>query len=603
MDDRVFGPWSGLAVRLTPRTVAPELAMSITSPDPAKRSRSRREDVSPAGSGRTDGRPQVQPGPGFARGVDDHGRSAGTSVPVARTSGRPASTPGREAGDARGRIDPRPERPDRPRRRRGTGPTVQSAASASVPTCIERADESSPESSPDRRDPHAILAHLTALLEEASAAGPASTRDAPDEAMESCVSPASATPQASGDSPVTAPGRGRRHGGRSRSRRQRLAGAVASAVQREAFELPLDVPSVRTGWPAIDEMLAVRGSTAPGLARGVLHEWCAVEPDEADVASSSQTQSRQSGRRPGRSSRVSSGAPCRDWSDREPVTSTSAPTRRGEPVPQPGMWVPPMAILAHLADRAAASAAEAGSGGVVVWIGHRAWPAPSLPAARRHLDRSIYIDPPDEASRIWAIDLAMRCPAVAAVVADGTGLSMAATRRLQLAARAGRALTLLVRPPWERGVLSASATRWQVQPEHSVSDEPRWRVRLTRCKAMGQSVTGGTSVGLTVGMPTAGTEDGAVVESSSAGTAMAPTSWSLEWSGVTLELMSQEASTPDHQGTKPWRSMDEDSTHERTRQPAAPDRHGRVPGRTAEFAGERARGGAPVRSRAVESAA
>ena len=100
------------------------------------------------------------------------------------------------------------------------------------------------------------------------------------------------------------------------------------------------------------------------------------------------------------------------------------------------------------------------------------------------LERSIFIDPPDGASRLWSIDLAARCRAVAAVVADGSGLDMAATRRLQLAAEAGSALVLCARPPGEMKCLSAAATRWLVCCAPSTDKNPRWIVQLLRCKGV-----------------------------------------------------------------------------------------------------------------------
>jgi hypothetical protein len=53
---------------------------------------------------------------------------------------------------------------------------------------------------------------------------------------------------------------------------------------------------------------------------------------------------------------------------------------------------------------------------------------------QRLLDRSVFVDPATPAERVWAIELALRCAGVAAVIADGTALSMAESRRLQLAA-------------------------------------------------------------------------------------------------------------------------------------------------------------------------
>jgi protein ImuA len=108
------------------------------------------------------------------------------------------------------------------------------------------------------------------------------------------------------------------------------------------------------------------------------------------------------------------------------------------------------------------------------------------------LRRSVFIDPPDDGTRLWAIDAAARCSAAAAVVADGSGLDLAATRRLQLAAEAGSALVLCARPPGELECLSAAATRWRVHcarladenPSLNPSLNPRWIVELLRCKGV-----------------------------------------------------------------------------------------------------------------------
>jgi hypothetical protein len=68
------------------------------------------------------------------------------------------------------------------------------------------------------------------------------------------------------------------------------------------------------------------------------------------------------------------------------------------------------------------------------------------------------------------------------VVADGSGLKMADSRRWQLAAAAGGVMGLIARPGWELGELSAAKTRWRVRPERSETDGPRWTVELLRCK-------------------------------------------------------------------------------------------------------------------------
>jgi len=153
-------------------------------------------------------------------------------------------------------------------------------------------------------------------------------------------------------------------------------------------------------------------------------------------------------------------------------------------MPRMSRWIPPLGILLYLARRSlGCSDGHAG----VVWIGRRCWPflqGLSPDDRRVLLQQSIFIDPPDDMSRLWAIDLAARCPAVAAVVADGSRLDMAATRRLQLAAEAGSALVLCARPPEEIDHLSAATTRWRVRCASSSDKIPRWNVELLRCKGM-----------------------------------------------------------------------------------------------------------------------
>lgn len=87
------------------------------------------------------------------------------------------------------------------------------------------------------------------------------------------------------------------------------------------------------------------------------------------------------------------------------------------------------------------------------------------PCDRSLLACSLLLDARDHAERLWAVDVCLRSPAVAAVIVDASGFDMAATRRLQLAAESRQgALGLLVRPPHELSRLSAASTRWRVIP-------------------------------------------------------------------------------------------------------------------------------------------
>lgn len=141
---------------------------------------------------------------------------------------------------------------------------------------------------------------------------------------------------------------------------------------------------------------------------------------------------------------------------------------------------PPLCLLAHFVRRARA---QTRAGVLAVWIGRSCWPFPvHLGASLRAA--SFFVDAERPNERLWALDLCLRSPAVAAVVADGRGFDMAATRRLQLAAKRSRTLAMLARPERELNELSAAALRWRVRPVPSPHDHPRWSVELLRCKGL-----------------------------------------------------------------------------------------------------------------------
>lgn len=153
-------------------------------------------------------------------------------------------------------------------------------------------------------------------------------------------------------------------------------------------------------------------------------------------------------------------------------------------------WLPPLTVLLHLAHCAAMHRA-----GLVVWIGARCHPSP--PAMPRDLlSRSLFVSCDTRDQRVWAIDLSLRCAGVCAIIADASGLSMAESRRCQLAAAAGEvgrvggaggaggALALLARPARERAHLSAARTRWLVCPASLTEHGPGWSLDLLRCKGV-----------------------------------------------------------------------------------------------------------------------
>jgi len=144
--------------------------------------------------------------------------------------------------------------------------------------------------------------------------------------------------------------------------------------------------------------------------------------------------------------------------------------------------MPALSVLSHIGGRALRADSR---GRCAVWIGRRVWPyGPALGAIGSLLDRSLFVAPNGLPQRVWAIDLALRCLGVGVVIADGSGLGMIETRRLQLAASSAGALCLLARPWPEHKHISAAWTRWRVAPAPSDDIDPRWSVELLRCKGM-----------------------------------------------------------------------------------------------------------------------
>jgi len=216
--------------------------------------------------------------------------------------------------------------------------------------------------------------------------------------------------------------------------------AVRSAAPREHEELS----HLLTGWAEIDAALG------GGLMMAALHEWFGVAPSKNFVA-------------------------CREDE-----------TRRHA-------WIPPLGPLVHLVRRAMSCETFSDH---AVWIGRRCFPYGGVLLGaggdRRLLERSIFVAVNGPADRLWVTDLALHSPAVGLVIADGSGFDMAATRRIQLVAKAHHKPALLARPPWETHELSAAQTRWLVRfeavsgpvYEESNSFNPRWSVELLRCKGM-----------------------------------------------------------------------------------------------------------------------
>ena len=142
--------------------------------------------------------------------------------------------------------------------------------------------------------------------------------------------------------------------------------------------------------------------------------------------------------------------------------------------------------------------------GTVLWIAAEpdAWP-PGLSRFGLSAANLVLVQARRPADALWAMEEALRCPGVAGALLVQAEIDMTAARRLQLAAEAGGALGLLLRPdaaaeeaaPADtlraRGsgqAASAALTRWRVGAlgsggggRHALGD-PRWQLELLRCR-------------------------------------------------------------------------------------------------------------------------
>jgi len=129
----------------------------------------------------------------------------------------------------------------------------------------------------------------------------------------------------------------------------------------------------------------------------------------------------------------------------------------------------------------------AGQEGFVMVVDETGWFYPPAAAALGlDLHRLLVIRAANSKDRLWALDQALRCPAVAAVWSWVARLAPADYRRLALAVEQSGVIGLLSRPERVRGQPCWSDVQLWVQPvlrrvQHGASTR-RLRVEVTRCR-------------------------------------------------------------------------------------------------------------------------
>jgi protein ImuA len=130
-----------------------------------------------------------------------------------------------------------------------------------------------------------------------------------------------------------------------------------------------------------------------------------------------------------------------------------------------------------------------GSSGTTLWISSsRTLFPPALKTFSIQPDRFIFIDVKKEKDVMLAMDEALKCPALNAVVGEMREISFTASRRLQLAVEQSQVTGFILRNTSKLNT-TACVSRWKIipLPSEPVDDLPgigfpRWRVELLRIR-------------------------------------------------------------------------------------------------------------------------
>jgi protein ImuA len=138
-----------------------------------------------------------------------------------------------------------------------------------------------------------------------------------------------------------------------------------------------------------------------------------------------------------------------------------------------------------------------GHTGAALWISSsRTLFPPALKTFGLQPDRFIFIDVHKEKHVMWAMDEALKCGAVSAVVGEMQEITFTASRRLQLAVEQSQATGFILRRHNHHTYLKAGAlnttacvSRWKITPLPSEPFDnlpgigfPKWRVELLRIR-------------------------------------------------------------------------------------------------------------------------
>lgn len=128
--------------------------------------------------------------------------------------------------------------------------------------------------------------------------------------------------------------------------------------------------------------------------------------------------------------------------------------------------------------------------GTALWISasRKIFP-PALKSFGVHPDRFIFVDVRKEKDVMWAMDEALKCGALTAVVGEMRDMSFTESRRLQLAVEHSRVTGFVLRNNLRKINTTACVSRWRIRslPSETIDNmpgigSPKWNVELLRIR-------------------------------------------------------------------------------------------------------------------------
>jgi protein ImuA len=131
-----------------------------------------------------------------------------------------------------------------------------------------------------------------------------------------------------------------------------------------------------------------------------------------------------------------------------------------------------------------------GNNGAALWISaSRTLFPPALKNFGLSPDRFIFIDLKKEKDVIWAMDEALKCSALAAVIGEVREMDFTTSRRFQLAVEQSQVTGFILRSNYRKLNTTACVSRWKITSLSSESYNdvpgisfPKWRVELLKIR-------------------------------------------------------------------------------------------------------------------------